>query len=63
MTNERLYQLAHEALEAQWFKTYERSKAFPELQSLKAREQELLDALLELEREMKMKGYKKGWGK
>lgn len=61
MTNERLYQLAHKALEAQWCETYEKSKAFPELTSLKHREQELLDELLELEREMKIKGYSKGW--
>ena len=58
MKQERLYELAHEALLNKWGTEYNLLHDNPENEILKSREKELWNELIELEEEMRIKGYK-----
>lgn len=59
MTNERLYQLAHEALETKWYNAHKKLEAHPNNSTYRRKEKELWNELKELETEMWNKGYMK----
>lgn len=57
MKEKRLYELAHEALLNKWGKEYNFLKEHPENEILQLREKNMWNELIELEEEMKIKGY------
>ena len=58
MKEERLYELAHEALFNKWIKESDFLQKHPENKILQSREKELWNELIELKEEMRIKGYK-----
>lgn len=54
MSEARLYELAHEALLARW------SRSYPNCDFFETKQKELWNELLNLENEMKSKGFKIG---
>lgn len=57
MKEERLYELAYEALSNKWAREYDFLKEHPENEISKIRERELWNELIELKEEMKAKGW------
>lgn len=57
MKQERLYELAHEALLNKWVKESNFLQYHPENKKSQSREKELWNELIELEEEMRIKGY------
>lgn len=58
MSEERLYQLAHEALLERWSRRYEDVQNYPGYEFFMSEEKKLWNELLNLESEMKLKGIK-----
>lgn len=58
MKQERLYELAHEALLNKWGTEFTFLHDHPENKISQSREKELWNELIELEEEMRIKGYK-----
>ena len=58
MKKERLYKLAHEALLNKWRTEFTFLQDNPENEILQSREKELWNELIELKKEMRIKGYK-----
>ena len=58
MKQERLYELAHEALLNKWRIEFAFLHDNPESEISQSREKELWNELMELEAEMRIKGYK-----
>lgn len=57
MKEERLYELAREALLNRWGREYDFLKKYPENEISKIREKELWNELIELDEEIKAKGW------
>lgn len=57
MKEERLYELAHEALLNKWGRENDFLKQHPANEISQIKEKELWNELIELEEEMKIKGY------
>ena len=57
MKEERLYELAHEALLNKWWRENDFLKQHPANEISQIKEKELWNELIELEEEMKIKGY------
>lgn len=57
MKEERLYELAYEALSNKWAREYDFLKEHPENEMSQIRERELWNELIELKEEMKAKGW------
>ncbi len=57
MDEERLYFLAHEALNIRWNETYKALKKDPYNEALKKREKRRWDELTQLENEIIIKGF------
>ena len=57
MKEERLYELAYEALSNKWAREYDFLKEDSEDEISKIRERELWNELIELKEEMKVKGW------
>lgn len=57
MKEERLYELAYEALSNKWAREYDFLKEHLEDEISKIRERELWNELIELKEEMKVKGW------
>lgn len=57
MKEERLYELAHEALLEKWSRAYADVRSYPSCEFFRPEERELWNELIELEKEMKIKGY------
>lgn len=58
MKEERLYELAREALLNRWGREYDFLKEHPENEISQIREKELWNELIELDEEMKLKGWR-----
>lgn len=58
MKEERLYELAYEALSNKWAREYDFLKEHPENEISQIREKELWNELIELDEEMKLKGWR-----
>lgn len=57
MKNERLYELAHEALLLKWGREYEFLKEHPENEIAQIREKELWNELKQIQEEMRVRFY------
>lgn len=57
MKEERLYELAYEALSNKWGREYDFLKEHPENEISQIRERELWNELIEFKEEMKVKGW------
>lgn len=57
MKEERLYELAHEALLNKWGREHDFLKEHPENEISQIKEKELWNELVQLEEEMKVKGF------
>ena len=58
MKEERLYELAHEALLNKWSSAYADVRNYPGCEFFVSEERELWNELIEFEKEMKIKGIK-----
>ena len=58
MSEARLYELAHEALLARWSRSYDDVRNYPNCDFFETKQKELWNDLLNLENEMKSKGFK-----
>ena len=58
MKETRLYELAYEALLERWGREYDYTMKYPDIEGYTAQEKELWNELLNLENEMKSKGFK-----
>ena len=58
MREARLYELAHEALLTRWSMSYDDVRNYPNCDFFETKQKELWNELLNLENEMKSKGFK-----
>ena len=58
MKETRLYEFAYEALLERWGREYDYTMKYPDNEGYTAQEKELWNELLNLENEMKSKGFK-----
>lgn len=58
MSEARLYELAHEALLSRWSRSYDDVRNYPNCDFFETKQKELWNELLNLENEMKSKGFK-----